>query len=174
MKRYLVDKNFPPYAFLPAYNPHPKADPKGHSYNKIEKKVYPMNPYNPLDSENYLFGIDLFNHGYYWESHEEWEGLWNAHNKEGTTADFLKALIKISAASVKLRLQHFSGAKTHANTAKKMFEEIKDFTNEDIYAGLSLDFLISFCSNIYENTEKFKVNPEKNVEIIFSEFLELM
>ena len=52
-------------------------------------------------SHDYLLGCDLFNHGYYWEAHETWEGLWNACGRSGTTADFLKGLIKLAAAGVK-------------------------------------------------------------------------
>ncbi|TGQ49534.1 DUF309 domain-containing protein, partial [Mesorhizobium sp. M1C.F.Ca.ET.210.01.1.1] len=26
----------------------------------------------------FRWGIDLFNHGYYWEAHEAWEPLWHA------------------------------------------------------------------------------------------------
>ncbi len=32
-------------------------------------------------------GVDLFNHGYYWESHEEWESLWHAAGRRGVVAD---------------------------------------------------------------------------------------
>jgi hypothetical protein len=49
----------------------------------------------------YLRGIDLFNFGYWWESHEAWEGLWRACGRRGPAADFLKGLIKLAAAGVK-------------------------------------------------------------------------
>lgn len=173
MKRYLPEKKLPPYAFLPGYKPHPKSDPNGHSYNLPEKKSSKLNPYSPFECENYLYGIDLFNNGFYWEAHEEWEGVWNVHNKEGTQADFLKALIKICATGVKLRVSHFDGAKTHSITAKKMFDEIKEYTNEDFYAGLDLNLLTKFCMDIYNNTEKFKVDAKNNVEVIFDYFLDL-
>ena len=44
---------------------------------------------------DYLYGIDLFNHGYYWEAHEVWEGLWVACGRRGPTAIYLQALISL-------------------------------------------------------------------------------
>jgi uncharacterized protein len=29
-----------------------------------------------LSSDAFGWGLDVFNHGYYWEAHEAWEGLW--------------------------------------------------------------------------------------------------
>ena len=54
------------------------------------------------DSQAFCFAVDLFNHGYYWESHEVWESLWHACGRRGTAADFLKSLIKLAAAGVKV------------------------------------------------------------------------
>ena len=51
----------------------------------------------------YLGGIDLFNHGYYWEAHEMWEALWHRTGGDAVTAMFLKGLIKLTAAGVKIR-----------------------------------------------------------------------
>ena len=36
----------------------------------------------------YLYGIDLFNDGYYWEAHEVWEGLWHACGLRGQPRAF--------------------------------------------------------------------------------------
>nr|WP_244447982.1 DUF309 domain-containing protein [Neorhizobium vignae] len=48
-------------------------------------------------------GQDLFNHGYYWEAHEAWEGLWQAAKRGSQLRAFLKGLILLSAAGVKIR-----------------------------------------------------------------------
>ena len=45
-----------------------------------------------------LYGIDLFNHGFYWEAHEAWEGLWIACARRGPTATYLQAFITAAAA----------------------------------------------------------------------------
>ncbi|MER9007639.1 DUF309 domain-containing protein [Mesorhizobium sp. M0862] len=34
----------------------------------------------------FRWGIDLFNHGYYWEAHEAWEPLWQTANQALSSA----------------------------------------------------------------------------------------
>ena len=46
-------------------------------------------------------GLDLFNHGYYWEAHEAWEGLWQVADRDGPLRMLFKGLIMLSAAGVK-------------------------------------------------------------------------
>jgi Domain of unknown function (DUF309) len=70
--RWLPQKSLPPYAYLPGKNPHPVRDPAGHSYHV---KPIPVAAEVSLSSDAFLWGLDLFNHGYYWEAHEAWEGL---------------------------------------------------------------------------------------------------
>ena len=70
--RWLPEKSFPPYAYLPGRQPHPVRDPAGHSYHV---EPMPVAAEAPLGSDVFLWGLDLFNHGYYWEAHEAWEGL---------------------------------------------------------------------------------------------------
>jgi hypothetical protein len=75
------------------------------------------------ESERDLFcwGIDLFNGGCYWEAHETWEALWHAAGRVGPTADFLKGLIKLAAAGVKLREGRPAGLRRHADRARELF-----------------------------------------------------
>jgi predicted metal-dependent hydrolase len=73
------------------------------------------------DSRAYLHGLDLFNHGYYWEAHETWEGLWHACARRGPTADFLRGLIKLAAAGVKVREGTPAGVVSHARRAAAIF-----------------------------------------------------
>jgi hypothetical protein len=166
-KRYNNEKKFPPYAFVPGYFPHPRSHPDGHSYQLNDKQPAPMSNHKWEESEAYLYGIDLFNFGYYWESHEEWEGLWKAAGKEGNTADFLKALIKMSAAAVKIRQGQPAGVKEHASRAGSIFRNLLEITGKTKFAGLDLNFLIGFCDEIKENAEQFKANPKLSVEIVF-------
>jgi len=51
--------------------------------------------------ESYLYGIDLFNLGYWWECHEILEGLWHAAGRETATAHALQAVIQCAAAHLK-------------------------------------------------------------------------
>jgi predicted metal-dependent hydrolase len=76
-------------------------------------------------SRAYLRGVELFNAGYYWEAHEEWEALWHAEGRKGTTADLLKGLIKLAAAGVKVREGQPHGVTTHARRAAALFEAVR-------------------------------------------------
>jgi hypothetical protein len=71
--RWLPQKNFPPYAYLPGRGPHPVRDPTGHRY-QVEPILVAAEA--SLGSDVFLWGLDLVNHGYYWEAHEARERLW--------------------------------------------------------------------------------------------------
>jgi hypothetical protein len=89
------DEPLSPYAYVPGRFPHPTADPAGHSYG-IKPAVPPKpEPERWQQCCPYLYGLDLFNAGFYWESHVAWESLWFACGRKGVVADFLKALIKL-------------------------------------------------------------------------------
>jgi hypothetical protein len=85
--------------------------------------VAPLDPQNWQASETYRYAIDLFNHGYYWEAHESWESLWHAAGRRGPIATWLKALIKLAAAAVKLREGNARGATRHAQRALHLLNE---------------------------------------------------
>jgi len=97
--RRLPQKSFPPYAYLPGKKPHPVRDPTGHSYHV---EPIPVAAGASLDSDAFLWGLDLFNHGYYWEAHEAWEGLWQVADRDGPLRMLLKGLILLSAAGIKI------------------------------------------------------------------------
>lgn len=72
-------------------------------------------------AQTHRWAIDLFNHGYYWEAHEAWESIWIALGRRGSQADFIKGLIKLTAAGVKLRQRRPRGAVRHARRAAELF-----------------------------------------------------
>ena len=71
---------------------------QGHSYG-----VQPVLVIASLDAEEFAWGQDLFNHGYYWEAHEAWEGIWQIANRGSPLRAFLKGLILLCATGVKIR-----------------------------------------------------------------------
>src|ERR1700675_2052924 len=87
--RLVPDEPFPPYAFVPGRYPHPTSDPKGHSFGITPALPAKVDPDRWQECRPYLYGIDLFNGGYFWESHVAWEGLWMACGRKGVVADFL-------------------------------------------------------------------------------------
>ena len=109
-KRY-TDKPFPAYRHLPGKTPHPTRDPEGHSYGLPELSLPDLNHENWRKSEDYLFGIDLFNEGYWWECHEVLEGLWHASGIGSDAAHVLQAIIQRAAAHLKVETRQPEGAR---------------------------------------------------------------
>jgi len=110
--RYVPHRPLPPYSYVPGRNPHPISDPQGHMHGAEEK--------TEKESDDWLFGFDLFNHGYYWEAHEAWEQAWIAAGRKGEKADVLKGLIKLAAAGVKAREGKPAGVRRHARRAEQL------------------------------------------------------
>jgi len=120
--RLVPERPFPPYAYIPGRTPHPTRDPDGHSYGAGPESPAPPAPQDWRACRDYLYGIDLFNHGFYWEAHEAWEGLWIACGRQGTTATFLQALINLAAAGFKARWGNARGMRANAGTALRLFK----------------------------------------------------
>jgi hypothetical protein len=141
----LPDVPLPPYSHVPGSTPHPISDPAGHSYGVRPHTVVAPNPEHWAACREYLRGIDLFNHGYYWEAHEEWESLWHACGRTGTTADFLKGLIKLASTGVKVREGKPDGVRTHARRAAELFRGVNCAGR---FMGLDVSELIAFADEI--------------------------
>ena len=119
--RWLPQKRLSPYAYLPGKNPHPVRDPTGHSYHV---EPIPVAAEASLGSDAFLWGLDLFNHGYYWEAHEAWEGLWQVADRGGPLRMLFKGLILLSAAGVKIREHKNAAAQRHAMRAAALFRQL--------------------------------------------------
>ena len=129
----MTNRPLPPYTHIPGVTPHPLRDPAGHSYPgdaAPEAGVSPP-PQAPLTwadlpaHPEFQWAVQLFNAGYYWESHEAWESLWHAAGRTGALADFLKGLIKLAAAGVKLREHNLVGMERHARRALELYRQIE-------------------------------------------------
>ena len=98
------------------------------------------------------WAVDLFNYGYYWEAHEVWEGNWHAFGRSGSKADFVKGLIKMSAAGVKAREGNSTGVRRHLSRAKELFCVAKadSTTNWRQEFGMVPAWLISQCDRFPE------------------------
>ena len=93
---------FPAYRFQPFTGmPHPRNDPGGHSYGEEEEYLAEFDPEDWAACEPYLYGVDLFNHGYWWEAHEAWEGLWLVAGRDSLSGQFLQGLIQLAGAQLK-------------------------------------------------------------------------
>ncbi len=96
---------------------------------------------DPAKNLDLRFALDLYNFGYFWESHVYFEALWNAHNRKGSVADLLKGLIKLGAAGVKNQIAQEELALEHIERAKELFRAVQN--NEgDHFLGFNLKELI--------------------------------
>jgi len=162
---------FPPYAFVPGYYPHPKKDPAGHSYNKPEPKPEKFNPGKWQESQFYLYGVDLFNRGYYWEAHETWEALWRQVEKDEPVELLLHGLIKLAAAGVKVRQTNPRGVKSHARGTKHIFGKLRKKLTSDSFCGFSIQSLEEFAEEIEANAGEFQAEATTSVERVFERML---
>ena len=115
--RYLPARALPAHAYVPGHSPTPR--PAAERDPSAALPGSPGSPESPgLDDDVpeswrrhpvYLWGLDLYNHGYPWEAHEAWESLW-VHAPRGSVArDMLQALIQCAAAVVHARAGRAAG-----------------------------------------------------------------
>ena len=115
IKTRYSQRPFPAYAFVPGKAPHPTRDPEGHSYNAPEEILHAFDPDKWFDCEAYLYGIDLFNHAYYWEAHEALEAVWITAGRNTQTGLFVQGLIQIAVAQLKRQQGFLDVAQRMAN-----------------------------------------------------------
>ncbi len=84
-----------------------------------------------MTAEEYLYGIDLYNWTYWWESHEVFEGFWHAYGRSTEAGNFFQALIQCAAAHLKRELGNETAARKLAERGLARLRETPGF-----YMGL--------------------------------------
>ncbi len=132
-----TDRPLPDYRHLPFQNAHPFLDEGGHSFG--EKLVPPdsFTPENWQQCSDYLYCIDLFNYGFWWEAHERLKHLCIAAGRESETGQFIQGLIQISAALLKHFMQEEQGAETLAALGLKNLQK-----TAGVYLGIEVTALV--------------------------------
>jgi hypothetical protein len=137
--RYLPARALPPYAYLPHRDPadrhpHPERDPGGHVRDGTPGPAVtgPPDPDAWRETPAFLWGVDLFNAGYYWEAHEAWEDLWRAAETPAAAA-LLHGLIRLAAAGVKAGVGNPRGTARHARAAAALFAPLADPQAERVF-----------------------------------------
>ena len=120
-------RDFPAYAHVPGVTPHPKKS-GGHSEGEADPESYALTQENWRTHEDYLFGIDLHNHGYFWEAHVWWEAVWKATPK-GASRDFVQGLIKATAGALKKKMGEEEIALGHNQRAHELMSSSFSATN---------------------------------------------
>ena len=141
LPRY-TQRAFPPYRYLPFQSdpvrPHPRTDPGGHSYHQEEEYLAHFTPDNWPSCELYLYAIDLFNHGYWWEAHEALETVWHAAGHKATVCgSFVQGLIQLAGAQLKRFIAEPRGAGSLTRIGCEKLSLV-----EGIYLGIDVAALV--------------------------------
>ena len=169
--RYLPQRPFPAYSYVPGQWPHPISDPRGHSFGHRDSAAAALNPNQWQDSVEYLWGLDLFNHGYYWEAHESWEAVWKAPRSQFAVATFLKGLIKLAAAGVKAREGNSVGVQRHASRGVELLASVESAGSN--FCGLNLTSLKKHAGEISRLSGELAIRDHSSVKPVFRFFLVL-
>jgi uncharacterized protein len=124
----------------------------GHSYHKpVEEQLAQFEAGNWQSCDEYLYGIDLYNHGYWWEAHEALEAVWKAAGRHTGTGLFIQGLIQIAAA----RLKRFQGLNNVAN--RMAMEGLKKMKRiKGVYLGIDV---AAFCNAVESYYSGDNENP---------------
>ena len=93
---FLPDLPLPERAYLPGQNTRSAIDPPPLTTSDGDHRL--------AEDPCFLRGVDLFNHGFYYEAHEAWEQIWINLQKETPQRRLFNGLIQVSASLLKLRL----------------------------------------------------------------------
>ena len=135
-RRY-TDIPLPAYRYRPGASPHPVTHPDGHMYPHREEEPSEAVFHLPRDWRNcreYLYGVDLFNAGFYWEAHESWESAWKIIGRTSRAGQFLQGLIQVAAALVKHREGNERGVEKLMERADQNLNEV----GPEPYMGIDL------------------------------------
>jgi len=158
IKRFCPQREFPEYAFTPGQNAHPLKE-GGHMFESGEPECPQLFSSSFRDHEDFLYAVDLINYEYYWESHAYLEAIWNASGRTSQEALLCKALIKVAAAGVKVRMSQVEPAKNHMMRCLEILEDL-----EMICCGLKVEVLRKDSSALVSHM--FSKSPEGLPKIV--------
>ncbi|KAA3662466.1 MAG: DUF309 domain-containing protein [Calditrichaeota bacterium] len=136
-KRYTTIP-FPARKFIPGKSIHPDRDPHGSHIPSLPKLDKDLHQDNWMNSQHYLYAVDLFNFGFWWEAHEVLEKIWVHSGKKSSTAIFIQGLIQIAAALLKDSQNISQGAK---NLQSKGLPKLK--SQSGVYLGIDVGQFVS-------------------------------
>jgi len=152
MKRYNPKLPFPKIVFKPGVNEHPKKHPN----QTICDPMYDDLSFN----DAWLFAIDLFNQGYYWETHELLERYWLSESDQNTKM-LLQIMIQLASLAYKKETNGKGGVKTLTDNINK---KLKKFNELNITHLLGLSF--NQISTLLQDWERIDLD---NVTLVLSD-----
>jgi len=88
------------------------------------------------ENKTYLYGVDLYNYAYWWESHEVFEALWKPLPGEHLSRTYFQGLIKVSAAFLKWHVKKRRGVELLFRGG--MAHLVRVAEGHPVYMGLDL------------------------------------
>jgi len=166
--RYLPELPLPPYAYVPGRFPHPTRDAGGHGHGAMLAQPERIDPERWGACRPYLAGVDLFNHGYYWEAHEAWESAWHACGRKGIAGEFLRGLIKLAGAGFKVRENRPAGVRRLAAGAEAHFAKVADaIAPAACFMGLRPEALRALAGAVTQGRKVRSAPPDARVSVVF-------
>lgn len=161
LKRYYPDAGFPVFAHKPGQTIHPDKSLE-HQLLEALPTPTPLTDSTYAQNPHYLFGIDLFNTGYYWEAHEAWETIWQIAKSNQDTKAFLwlKLLIKLTAACVKKEVAVNEGVTKHLQGVREEIVHLEQFKQDQFY-GVGLETIHEAIAIIESSTDQ---KPQIQIE----------
>jgi hypothetical protein len=105
----------------------------------------------------YLYGCDLYNHGYWWEAHATWEQRWRLCDRRSPEGRFLKGLIQASTVHLLRETGKLRAARTVAQRAERNLAFVLKTIGHDRFRGLDvaawLDQLRRCVADLQERPE---------------------
>lgn len=123
-----TDFQLPTVAYVPGKTLRPTEEP----LEKEGVQPQPLSNKEPFENEFFLYGIDLFNHHFFWEAHEAWETIWHLED-DPILRNLIQGLIQVSGGYVKIFQKNDTGARTLWGKAeKRLSSELLDETGIDL------------------------------------------
>lgn len=85
------------------------------------------------ESDDYCYGVDLYNYAYWWECHEVFEGLWRVAGHQSEQGNFFQGLIQLAAANLKLFMGNHQAARNLLHSGLVRLQRVPEF-----YMGLDM------------------------------------
>jgi len=119
------------------------------------------------DKKKHRYGIDLYNHGYYWEAHEAWEALWHAYGRDVPEGRLLHGLIALAAAGVKAREGNRRGVVRHARRAAAIFRDL--LAVKPVALEVAVAVLAALAENIVADPPSCPAEQGAPPKVVFPE-----
>jgi uncharacterized protein len=136
-RRYQPQRPLPQQPYLPGrggLRPAPAAAPIGRASSTLAPRC---SGDDWRDCAAYLWGVDLYNAGFFWEAHEAWEEVFRIAEQGSSPRVLVQGLIQCAASCLKLRLGDLQSARRLATRGLGRIEGLQSHCGPR-YMGIDL------------------------------------